>query len=87
LRVFSTAGTAEISAGEWYELPITPLTAAEQQLAMVDGFARPLVQGAAPTVSAEDGLAALTIVLAAYQSGAEGRSIAIGRGSVEGMGP
>jgi predicted dehydrogenase len=77
MRVFSTAGTGEIPAGEWYELPSAPLTAAEQQLAMVDGFARPLVHGEPPTVSAEDGMAALATVLAAYQSGAEERTIAL----------
>jgi predicted dehydrogenase len=77
LRVFSSAGTAEIPAGEWYELPIAPLTPAEQKLAMVEGFAGPIVRGEPPTVSAEDGMAALAIVLAAYRSGAEGRSIAL----------
>jgi predicted dehydrogenase len=77
LRVFSTAGAPGVPAGEWHELPIAPLTAEEQQLAMVDGFARPLVRGEAPTVSAEDGVAALAIVLAAYQSGAEGRSVTL----------
>jgi predicted dehydrogenase len=82
MRVFSTAGTAEIPAGEWYELPLVPLTAAEQQLAMVDGFARPLVHGEPPTVSAEDGVAALATVLAAYQSGAEGRTIALERAAL-----
>jgi predicted dehydrogenase len=77
LRIFSVDGAAGIPAGEWHELPIAPLTLEEQKLAMVDGFARPLVQGEAPTVSAEDGVAALAIVLAVYQSGAEGRSIAL----------
>ena len=74
-------GTADIPAGEWHELPVAPLTAAEQQMAMVDGFAGPLVRGEPPTVSAEDGVAALAIVLAAYQSGAEGRPIALAAGT------
>jgi predicted dehydrogenase len=62
-------------------MPVTPQTAEQQQIAMVDGFAGPLVRGEPPTVSAEDGLAALAIVLAAYQSGAEGRPISLGAGA------
>jgi predicted dehydrogenase len=48
---------------------------------MVDGFAGPLLRGEPPTVSAEDGLAALAIVLAAYQSGAERRPISLAAGT------
>jgi hypothetical protein len=44
---------------------------------MVDGFAGPIVLGDRPAVAAEDGLAVLAIVLAAYQSGAEGRPITL----------
>ena len=47
---------------------------------MVDGFAGPIVLGDKPTVAAEDGLAVLAIVLAAYQSGAEGRPITLAGG-------
>ena len=77
-RVYVTESTAGLPAGEWQTLPIAPLTAAEQQLAMVEGFAGPIVAGEKPTVSGEDGRAALAIVLAAYQSGAEGRPISLG---------
>jgi predicted dehydrogenase len=80
LRVYSSAGTGDIPAGEWHEMPVKPQTPEEQQIAMVDGFAGPLVRGELPTVSAEDGLAALAIVLAAYQSGAEGRPISLAAG-------
>ena len=69
--------TAELPINQWQELPVVPLTTEEQQTAMVDGFAGPIVLGGKPTVSAEDGLAVLAIVLAAYQSGAEGRPITL----------
>jgi len=81
LRVYSSAGTDDVSAGEWHEMPVTPQTAEQQQIAMVDGFAGPLLGGESPTVSAEDGLAALAIVLAAYQSGTEGRPISLAAGT------
>src|SRR5215213_7652352 len=81
LRVYSGAGTGDISARKWHEMPVKPQTAEQQQIAMVDGFAGPLVRGEPPTVSAEDGLVALAIVLAAYQSGAEGRPISLEAGA------
>jgi len=81
LRVYSSAGTDDVSAGEWHEMPVTPQTAEQQQIAMVDGFAGPLLGGESPTISAEDGLAALAIVLAAYQSGTEGRPISLAAGT------
>jgi predicted dehydrogenase len=83
LRVYTTAAAAGLPTSEWHELPVASLTAEEQQQAMVDGFARPLVLGEKPTVSAEDGLAALAIVLAAYQSGAEGQPITLAAGQAE----
>jgi predicted dehydrogenase len=73
LQVYSTAGSDGVPAGAWHEMPVAPLTDRERQIAMVDGFAGPIVHGEPPAVSAEDGLAVLAIVLAAYQSGAEGR--------------
>jgi predicted dehydrogenase len=76
-QVYVTEPTAGLPAREWQTLPIAPLTAAEQQLAMVEGFAGPIVARKPPTVSTEDGRAALAIVLAAYQSGAEGRPISL----------
>jgi predicted dehydrogenase len=77
LQIYTTLSTAGLPANEWHELPVAPLTAEQQQTAMVDGFAGPIVLGGKPTVSAEDGLAVLTIVLAAYQSGIEGRPITL----------
>jgi predicted dehydrogenase len=77
LQVFSTVGAAGIPAGAWHEVPVSALTAEALRIAMVEGFAGPIVAGEPPTVSAEDGRAALAIVLAAYQSGAEGRPISL----------
>ncbi len=76
-QIYTTVATAGLSANQWQELPVVPLTAEEQQTAMVDGFAGPIVLGDRPTVAAEDGEAVLAIVLAAYQSGAEGRPITL----------
>ena len=83
LRVFSTASTDGIPAGAWHEFPVAPLTDEERQIAMVDGFAGPIARDEPPTISAEDGLAVLSIVLAAYQSGAEGRPITLTAGQAE----
>jgi predicted dehydrogenase len=75
LQVYTTVATAGLPINQWQELPVVPLTAEDQQTAMIDGFAGPIVLGDRPAVAAEDGLAVLAIVLAAYQSGAEGRPI------------
>jgi predicted dehydrogenase len=77
LRVYPSEPAAGLTAGEWQILPIAPLGADEQQVAMVDGFAGPILAGGEPAVSAEDGRAALATILAAYRSGAEGRPIAV----------
>jgi UDP-N-acetyl-2-amino-2-deoxyglucuronate dehydrogenase len=77
LHVYTTLPSVGLAANEWQELPVAALTTEEQQTAMVDGFARPIVVGNAPAVAAEDGLAVLAIVLAAYQSGAEGRPVTL----------
>lgn len=77
LLVYTTVATAGLPTNQWQELPVIPLTAEELQTAMVDGFAGPIVLGDRPTVAAQDGLAVLAIVLAAYQSGAEGRPITL----------
>jgi glucose-fructose oxidoreductase len=77
LQVYTTVAMAGLPTSQWQELPVSPLSAEEQQTAMVDGFAGPIVLGDKPTVAAEDGLAVLAIVLAAYQSGAEGRPITL----------
>jgi glucose-fructose oxidoreductase len=83
LQIYTTVATAGIPANQWQELPIAPLTTEEQQTAMIDGFAGPIVLGGKPAVSAEDGLSVLAIVLAAYQSGAEGRPITLTAGEAE----
>jgi len=83
LRVFSIGSTDGVPAGVWREFPVAPLTDEERQIAMVDGFAGPIVRDEPPTISAEDGLAVLAIVLAAYQSGAEGRPITLTAGQAE----
>ena len=62
---------------------MVPLTTEEKQTAMADGFAGPIVLGGKPAVAAEDGRAVLAIVLAAYQSGAEGRPITLAAGQTE----
>jgi UDP-N-acetyl-2-amino-2-deoxyglucuronate dehydrogenase len=77
LQIYTTVATAGLPTNQWQELPVVPLTAEDQQTAMIDGFAGPIVLGDRPTVAAEDGLAVLAIVLAAYQSGAEGRPITL----------
>jgi glucose-fructose oxidoreductase len=77
LRVYTTVAASGLPTNQWHQLPVAPLTAEEQQTAMVDGFAGPIVLGNAPTVAAEDGLAVLAIVLAAYASGAEGRPVTL----------
>jgi predicted dehydrogenase len=77
LQLYTALPLTGIPTNEWQELPVVPATTEEQQTAMVDGFAGPIVLGKPPTVAAEDGLAVLAIVLAAYQSGAEGRPITL----------
>lgn len=83
LKVYTTVAAAELPINQWYELPVAPLTAEEQKTAMIDGFAGPIVSGNKPMVAAEDGVAVLAIVLAAYQSGAEGRPITLSGGQAE----
>jgi predicted dehydrogenase len=82
-QIYTIVATDGLPPNQWHPLPVEPLTAEEQQTAMVDGFAGPIVRGNAPTVAAEDGLAVLAIVLAAYQSGAEGRPVTLAAGKAE----
>jgi predicted dehydrogenase len=83
LQIYTTVATAGLATNQWQELPVAPMTAEEQQMAMAEGFAGPIVSGNAPMVAAEDGLAVLAIVLAAYQSGAEGRPITLASSQAE----
>lgn len=78
LNLYTTVPGSGFPLNEWSQIPLTPLTIDEHKTAMVDGFAGPILRGERPAVSAEDGLAALAIVLAAYQSGDEGRPIHLG---------
>jgi predicted dehydrogenase len=77
LRVYVNEPVAGLTAGEWQTLSVEPLGAKEKQVAMIDGFAGPILAGGEPAVSAEDGRAALATILAAYRSGAEGRAIPV----------
>src|SRR5215207_325040 len=83
LQLYTTVSRDGFRANEWQELTVPPLTTEEQQTAMADGFAGPIVLGDRPTIAAEDGLAVLAIVLAAYQSGAEGRPIRLAGSQAE----
>jgi predicted dehydrogenase len=75
LSLYTTVPTADFPVNAWSEIPLTPLTIDQHKTAMIDGFAGPILRGESPAVSAEDGLATLAIVLAAYQSGTEERPI------------
>src|SRR4051812_45513209 len=78
LSIYTTVPASGFPAHAWSEIPLTPLTIDEHKSAMIDGFAGPILRGEKPAVSAEDGLAALAIVLGAYQSGAQGRPVHLG---------
>ncbi|HEY3082039.1 MAG TPA: Gfo/Idh/MocA family oxidoreductase [Chloroflexota bacterium] len=73
-KLFVTGQVEGLKPGEWQELP--PL---EERLdgrtAIVDGFARAVLAGQPPPVRAEDGRAALEVIVAAYRSGEEGRPL------------
>ena len=60
--------------GEWRDLePVEGVL--DPRTAAVEGFARAVLDGIPPLVSAEDGRAALEIVVAAYRSGEEARPV------------
>jgi predicted dehydrogenase len=83
LQIYTTVAAAGLPLNQWYELPVAPLTAEEPKTAMIDGFAGPILLGERPMVVAEDGVAVLAIVLAAYQSGAERRPITLSGGQAK----
>jgi predicted dehydrogenase len=63
-----------LTPGEWQELP--PLDGRPSpRAAIVDGFAGAVLAGQPPPVRAEDGRAALEVIVAAYRSGEEGRPV------------
>jgi predicted dehydrogenase len=73
-KVFVTGPVDGLKAGEWQDLP--PLEEPlDGRAALVDGFARAVLAGQPPPVLAEDGRAALEVVVAAYRSGEEGRPV------------
>ncbi len=76
-RLFLTRPWGDLRAGEWQELPAAPRDTTGGRAAMVEGFARAVLAGEPPPVRGEDGRAALEIVVAAYQSGAEQRPVAL----------
>ena len=63
--------------GEWRELPARAETREEGRARVVDGFAKAVLNGTQPPVTGEDGWATLAIVLAAYQSSDEQRTVTI----------
>jgi predicted dehydrogenase len=72
--VFVTGEVAGLKAREWQELP--PIAERlDGRTAIVDGFARAVLAGEPPPVRAEDGRAALEVIVAAYRSGEEGRPV------------
>lgn len=68
-RIFVTAAVAGFPTGEWQALPVPERERGADRRAIIEGFARAVLDGAVPPVRGEDGRAALEIVLAAYQSG------------------
>lgn len=73
--VFTTRELPGITPNEWQELPFDGPSGSRRQ--MVEQFAAAVLAGRTPPVTGEDGRAALAIVVAAYQSGAEGRPIEV----------
>jgi predicted dehydrogenase len=74
-RVYLTREADGLAAGQWHELAPEEEVPTRGRAAAVEGFARAVLDGHAPPVSAEDGRAALEVIVAAYRSGQEGRPI------------
>jgi predicted dehydrogenase len=75
VRVYLTEEAAGLAPGQWHELPAEPEDPTRGRGAAVEGFARAVIEGHPPPVAAEDGRAALEVIVAAYRSGQEGRPI------------
>jgi UDP-N-acetyl-2-amino-2-deoxyglucuronate dehydrogenase len=71
-RIFVEQDFGDLQAGQWHELPAERHP--ERRL-MVEGFARAVLAGEPPPVRAEDGRAALEIIVAAYRSGREHQAL------------
>lgn len=77
-QVYITEATAGLKAGDWQPLPVAePGQKGGGRVAIVEGFAGAVLAGKAPPVRAEDGRAALEIILAAYTSGEEHRVVTL----------
>jgi len=74
-QVFVTEPAAGLPAREWQPVPVPSSGPAGDRAAIVGGFADAVLQGRQPPVKAEDGRAALEIIVAAYQSGQEHRVV------------
>ena len=74
-RLYVARDAAGFAAGQWHELPPEEEDPTRGRAAAVEGFARAVLDGQPPPVSAEDGRAALEVIVAAYRSGQEGRPI------------
>lgn len=74
-RLYLTREWGEYAPGQWHELPAEAEDPTRGRAAVADGFARAVLDGTPPPVSAEDGRAALEVIVAAYRSGQEGRAV------------
>lgn len=70
-KIYLTRESAGLQARVWQDLTVPQSTREGGRVAIVDGFARAVLAGQTPPVRAEDGRAALEIIVAAYQSGRE----------------
>lgn len=70
-QIYVQEATAGLAAREWQPLPVPDSGPAGDRVAIADGFAAAVLTGKQPPVTAEDGRAALEIIVAAYQAGRE----------------
>jgi predicted dehydrogenase len=79
LRVYTTLEVDGLPRDEWYEIgKVHPLL--ESRIWVMDGFGAAVLEGRPLPVSGEDGRAALEIALSAYQAGARGYPVELGKG-------
>lgn len=76
-RIYVNEARHGLKAGEWQDLGTPPRARGIDRTVIVDGFARAVLRGETPPVRGEDGRAALEIIVAAYQSGQEHRSVSL----------
>jgi len=75
LLVYTTRDYEGLKRGEWQEVPAGG--GADGRRRFVEGVAAALLEGKEPPVRGEDGLAALKIICAAYESGKTGKAVEI----------